>query len=219
MNEEEKLSVTATSAAAFVADWKSRIAGLETQAGELNGVVTKAIASREGHALSALLGDSKAKFAIATARSAQHEAEQELGDIGHALPAAKEALAEAERFAQAAHVALSHYKAGLAKRRRIGLSAKINDVLAALVPLIDEWDAVGIEIANTPGLYAQNMFGSGMSELDEIIGNRRLRAALPARFEKIFPGAMFDEKRKESLFDSETRIWNLPPEQSDKKAA
>jgi hypothetical protein len=219
MNEEEKLAADVAATAASVADWKNKIAGLETQSAELNKVVAKAIASREGHALSALLGNSAAKAAIATARASQHLAEEELSDIGHALPAAKEALAEAERFAQAAHTALSHYKAGLAKRRRIGLSAKINDVLAALVPLIEEWDAVGAEIANTPGLYAQNMFGSGMSELDEIIGNRRLRAALPARFEKIFPGAMYDEKRKESLFDSETRIWNLPPEQSDKKAA
>jgi hypothetical protein len=217
---EEKLTADVAATAASVADWKSRIAGLETQTAQLNDIITKATAHRENSALSSLLGSVDAKNVITRARFQQREAEEEIADISrYAIPAARESLAEAERFAQAAHTALSHYKAGLAKRRRIGLSAKINDMLAALVPLIEEWDAVGAEIANTPGLYAQNMFGSGMSELDEIIGNRRLRAALPARFEKIFPGAMFDEKRKESLLDSEVRIWNLPPEQPEQKAA
>jgi hypothetical protein len=49
-----------------------------------------------------------------------------------------------------------------------------------------------------------------MGQLDEIRGDRRLRAAISKRFEKIFPGAGFDEMRKEKLQDSEARVWSLP---------
>jgi hypothetical protein len=210
MTTEKELEDAVTAASSTVSDWRIKVASLEAQRAELDGVVTRAIASREGLALSALLGDSKAKGAIAAARTAQNLAEEELKDIGHALPAAKEALAAAEREEQATHVALSHYQAALLKRQRIGIAAKIDDAIAALLPLIQEFDDVGQQIANTPGLYAKNMFGSGMGQLDEIRGDRRLRAAISKRFEKIFPGAGFDEMRKEKLQDSEARVWSLP---------
>lgn len=217
---QKSLEKAVAEAEAVVTGWQAKISALESQAAELNTIVTKAIASREGHALSALLGDANAKAAILKARSDQGSAEQNLADIGHAVPAARAQLASAEIAAQSARTALSHHQADLLKRQRIGVAAKISDMFAALAPLIDEFDDLGMQIANTPDLFPRNMFGTGsLGQLDEVIGHRRLRAALPARFEKIFPGALFDEKRKESLFDSEVRIWNLPPEQPEKKAA
>jgi hypothetical protein len=221
MSEEEKrLAEDVAATASTVSDWRAKIASLESQAAELSSIIAKSTAAREDRALASLLGNADAKAAISTARASQHLAEEELSDVNHyALPAARGALLAAEREEQAAHVALSHYKAGLAKRRRIGLSAKIDVALAALLPLIEEWDAVGLQIANEPGLYPRNAYGTGMGQLDEIVGNRRLRAALSKRFDSVFPNATFDERRKETLEASETRIWNLPPEQPEKKAA
>jgi hypothetical protein len=217
---KETLQAAVTAATENVSSWRGKIASLESQAAELSGIIAKSTAAREGRALSSLLGDPAAKAAITKARAEQHLAQEELADIArYALPAAQEALLAAEREAQSARTALAHHQADLMKRERIQIAAQIDDAIAALLLLVDKFDSVGASIANVPDLYPLNAFGTGMGQLDEIRGDRRLRAAISKRFEKIYPGAGFDEKRKESLFDSETRIWNLPPEQSDKKAA
>jgi hypothetical protein len=219
MNEKQ-LEAAVTATAAVEADWRGKIGALEANVATLNDIITKTTNAREDRALASLLGNPDAKAAIAKARSQQHEAEQELADISrYALPAAKEALAAAEREAQTARTALSHYQADLLKRQRIGIAAQIDDAIAALLLLVEKFDSVGASIANTPDLYPLNAFGTGMGQLDEIRGDRRLRAAISKRFEKIYPGAGFDEKRKESLLDSEVRIWNLPPEQPATQAA
>jgi hypothetical protein len=220
ISEMQHLEKAIAETAATVVDWKSKIAGLEKQSAELNGVVTKATASRQNFALLALLGDAKAKAAISSARTAQNLAEEDLADIGHALPAAKAALAEAEATARSARVALAHYQADLVKRHRTRVAGRLDALFAEVAAVLAEFDATGKEIANTVDILpAANMFGtSSIGRMDEIIGNRRLRAAVAAamgtRLEKAYPGAGFDEMRKEKLQDSETRIWALPDEAS-----
>jgi hypothetical protein len=220
MSEEEKLAADVAATSSTVSDWRSKIASLESQAAELNGVVTKAIASREGHALSALLGDARAKAAISSARASQHLAEEELADvINYAIPASKTALAAAEAAAASARGALAKHRAEIEIRRRIGIAAKVDAAIAALAAALKEFDDSGTGITSLDVL-PHGMFGSSaISRFEEIVGARRVRSALPKSFIRFYPGALHEEMPAASLEASETRIWNLPPEQPEKKAA
>ena len=210
--------------AGAVAHWQQNKARIETSIADATARRAKAASVRKAVALDASLGNPKAIADLAQARAEHAAATGDLADLGDAQNDAAPKLAEAEAADLSARAALSHYHTGLLKRRRIGVTKQIDTVLVtALLPLIEELDDLGEQIANaTP--QAPSMFGtSNIGALAEIVGDRRLRAALEKhfgkRFEKIFPGALYDEKRKESLFDSETRIWNLPPEQPIDKAA
>jgi hypothetical protein len=221
-NDNLQDAVTATTAT--VAKCQSQIAGLQSRTAELDSVVARSIGIRQDSALAATLGDSKARFAIATARAAQHEAEQELAEVGFALPAAKTALAEAEREEKAAREALGKHQAQKLQRHRIGRTGVLDGLLVQVAAVIAEIDADGEQIVNTPGLYAQNMFGTGLSQFDEIKGDRRLRAAIAfamgTRLERIYRTG-HDAMKAETLASSEARVWSLPPEENadDKKAA
>jgi hypothetical protein len=220
---EDKLAAEVDRTAAVVADWRNKIAGLETTAVELGQIISKATAAREGRALSSLLGDAAAKAAITSARAQQREAEEELADIvRYGMPSAQEALAEAETAAKSAHAALSHYHTGILKRERIGVTKELDHVLSAMVlPLILRLDDLGEAIANaTP--QAPSMFGtSNIGQLAEIVGDRRLRAAIAfamgTRIERIYRTG-YDEMKAETLASSESRVWSLPPDQSEKAA-
>jgi hypothetical protein len=218
MKEEEKLAADVAATAASVADWKSRIAGLETQAGELNGVVTKAIASREGHALSALLGDSKAKFAIATARTAQQAAEEDLRDISHALPAARIQLVAAEKAATAARRALALVHARKMMHERVAAAAMIDVGNTMTAKGYADFERLGRELQNFPDLDIWH--GGSLSHHENVTGYRRIAASLPPFFLKLFPGIWNSDPRR-SLAESEAAFWQLPPEENadDKKAA
>jgi hypothetical protein len=69
----------------------------------------------------------------------------------------------------------------------------------------------------TADILPQTMFG--VVNHDSAIGLRRVRAALSKCFDRIFPNAQHDEMRKESLATTEERHWNLPPIESETKAA
>lgn len=201
-----------------VSDWRSKIASLEGQARELNGVIAKSSAAREGRALSSLLGDPAAKADIARARSQQHEAEQELADIvRYALPAAMEALAVAEREAQGARTALTQYRTDILRRQRIAVAGDLDKAIAEFERVYRKYELLGREIANMPDAVAMTS-SFGMLNHEGVVGLRRVAAALPKFVALFFPGAMHDELKKEPLALTEARFWNLAPEQSAKAA-
>jgi hypothetical protein len=215
MNEEEMLSVAATSAAAFVADWKDRVISLESQARDLDGVVARSVAAREGHALSALLGDSKAKFAISTARSAQQEAESDLGDIGIALPAAKLQLDIAVKEAASARRALALVHAKKLMHQRVAAAAMIDAGNAMTAKGYADFERLGKELQNFPDLDITH--GGSLSHYENVTGDRRIAASLPPFFLKLFPGIWNSDPRR-SLAESERDFWQLPPEENAKAA-
>jgi chromosome segregation ATPase len=207
--------------AGAVAHWQQNKARIETQIADATARRAKAATLRKAVALDASLGNPKAIADLAQARAEHAAATGDLADLSNALDDAAPKLADAEAAAASAHRALTKHHAEIRMRRRIGRAARVDAAIAALAAELQEFDADGADIANTPDtLPAANMFGtSSIGRLDEITGNRRLRAALAAamgtRLEKVFPNANYDEKRPETLTSSEARIWNLPPENAD----
>jgi hypothetical protein len=224
MTEADKLAADVEAKTAIMTSCSDAIGTLETQAGELGRIIARSTTSREDKALASIMGNADAKAAIVKARAEQALAQEELADIvRYALPAAKAAFAEAEAAVKSAHNALSQYHAGLLKRRRIVVTKDIDHVLRAmLLPLIEELDDLGQGIANaTP--QAPSMFGtSNIGQLAEIVGDRRLRAAIAfamgPRIERIYRTG-YDEMKAEPLASSEARVWSLPPEHPESKAA
>jgi hypothetical protein len=213
-NDEQKLQDAVTATASTVSDWRSKIASLESQAAELNGVVAKAIASREDKALPALLGNSNAKFAISTARTAQQAAEEDLRDISHALPQLDNAL----RDAAAARRALALVQAGKLMRQRVAAAAMIDQGNAMSASGYSDFERLGKELQNFPDLDIGH--GGSLSHHENVTGYRRIAASLPPFFLKLFPGIWNSDPRR-SLAESEAAFWQLPPEENadDKKAA
>jgi hypothetical protein len=60
-------------------------------------------------------------------------------------------------------------------------------------------------------VVTSSMFG--VSNHDDAIGLRRVRAALPKLFDRIYPSAVFHEMKKEVLASAEARHWNLAAEE------
>jgi len=205
-------------AAAKVADWRRSVAGIETQLNTANLALVRAKETRQTHALKASLGDdAEAVAQIKHARSEQHSAEQIIGDLQIAHPEALASLAEAEKIAAGARNALAQFMAGQVMKERIALAGQIDSVVADLTQLLVEFEKLGHEIANSPGIMPSNMFG--MVSNDDAIGLRRVRASLPKIFDRVFPNAQHDEMKKENLATTEARHWNLPPIESEEKAA
>ena len=99
-------------------------------------------------------------------------------------------------------------------RERVALAGQIDSVIANLTQLLIEFEGLGREISNAD--TRTNMFG--MSNHEGAIGLRRVRAALPKIFDRIFPNSQYDETKKEPLARSEADHWNLPPVGSEKAA-
>src|SRR5258705_9788864 len=58
-----------------------------------------------------------------------------------------------------------------------------------------------------PDVLPRNMHG--MNNHEGAVGARRVRAALPAFVQKLYPGSLHDEMKKEPLAVTEARFWNL----------
>jgi hypothetical protein len=177
-------------------------------------VATKA---REESALAAALGESVAVAAVKKARADQHEAEQHLAELSAiALPAAREHLASAEREAAAARNAIAKVRAEEEMRKRIATASEFDAVVAEFARVFAEFLKQGRNIIDMPDALPRNMHG--MTNFDEVIGLRRVAAALPPFVQKLFPGSPYDEIKKEPLATSEARYWNLPAAEEVKAA-
>jgi hypothetical protein len=89
-------------------------------------------------------------------------------------------------------------------REGVLLAGELDVAIANFARLYDKYEKLGREIVNTPDALPQNMHGMVNYE-----GARRVAAALPPFVQKLFPGSLHDEMKKEPLAISEARHWNL----------
>ena len=214
---EAELEAEVARTAAVVADWRRSIAALETQLHTAGLSLTRAKQLRESLALNASLGNAEAIAQIKHARTEQHSAEQTTADLQIALPEAQAQLAIAEKNAEGARHALTKILAEQVMKKRIIVAGKIDAAIADFTRLFNEFEKLGHEIINMDVMPGQNMFGS--VNHDGALGLRRVRAALPKLFDRVFPNAQHDEMKKENLAITEARQWGLAPVESETKAA
>jgi hypothetical protein len=131
------------------------------------------------------------------------------------LPAAQEQLAAAEKVASFARAELGKFHAAVLMRQRIDVAGKLDAISADFARVYAQYEKLGREIVNMPDTLPRSMHG--MTNHEGAMGARRVRASLPAFFWKLFPGALHDEQKPETLAASETKFWNL--QQPDEKAA
>jgi hypothetical protein len=207
---KEHLNKKVEEAAAVVAEWKNTIAKIETQFNIANLALANAKKAREAHALKAAMGDADAIAAIKHARSEQLTAEQTIGDLKVALPEAEAQLDAAKKAATFAQHELSRFEAGCLMRERVKVAARIDALLCEFSTAFADFDRLGNQIANMPGLLRANphMHGSSISQTEEIQGNRRVRSALPKVWLRFFPGALHEERPKMTLEASELQTWS-----------
>jgi hypothetical protein len=212
----QRLEKLVEEAEARVADRQRAIAAISTQLNTANDALMTAKKVRETHAMAARLGDATAKDAVAHARDEQHAAEQDLQDLRIAQPEAEAQLALAEKNAASARHALGKLMAEQIIRKRISVAGQIDGAIADLTKLLLEFERLGQDIANTPDIPPSNMFG--VVDHSNALGLRRVRAALPKIFDRIYPNAQHDEMKKENLATTEALHWNLPLESGSKAA-
>ena len=213
----EHLQQRVEDTAAVVQAWGSAISRLEAELNTANLAVMRAKKQRETHALKAAMSDEAALAAVKQARIEQQSAEATIGDIEISLPQARAELASAEREAAGARRAVARVMAEQLMKKRIEVSGRIDSVIADLLtPLLDEYEKLGGEIVNMPDVVSRSIFGVASNET--ALGLRRVRAALPKIFDRIFPNAQYDEMRKGPLEKSEAEHWNLPPVDEAKAA-
>jgi hypothetical protein len=217
VSELQKLEKQVDETAAVVADWKNTVAKIQTELNIATLARDNATKAREKHALAAAMQDAHAVSEIKHARSAEAEAAAKLADLAIALPAAEKKLADAERGAASARHELGKLIAEQSMRKRIALAGQIDGVIADFSRLFSEYEKLGHEIINMDVMPQQNMFGS--VNHDGALGLRRMRAALPKFFDRVYPNALHDEMKKENLAITEARQWSLAPVDSESKAA
>jgi hypothetical protein len=205
----QTLEEAVAAAAETVTDWRAKIASIEEKIAAEDRAIAIAKQHREQHALAATLGDANAIAAIKKARSEQLNAEQILADLRIALPAAAAELVAAEKAAESARRALAKLQAEEIMRKRIEVAAELDVAVATVARLYGDYEKLGREIVNMPDILPRSV--AGVSNFEAAIGARRVRASLPAFFWRLFPGAINDEMKQESLATSEARFWNLPP--------
>jgi len=213
----EHLQQRVEDTAAVVQAWGSAISRLEAELNTANLAVMRAKKQRETHALKAAMSDEAALAAVKQARIEQQSAEATIGDIEISLPQARAELASAEREAAGARRAVARVMAEQLMKKRIEVSGRIDSVIADLLtPLLDEYEKLGGEIVNMPDVVSRSIFGVASNE--SALGLRRVRAALPKIFDRIYPNAQYDEMKKAPLEKSEAEHWNLPPAEAVKAA-
>lgn len=200
-------------------EWVANRAKIEAQISDADARRAKASELRQRHALNASLGDPHAISEIAKARSDSATAEGDLRDLQQAMIAAGVRLVEAENEAKIARSHLARFEVEILQRERIDVAGEIDKAIAQLAALCSRYEKLGREIINMPDAMAVLPNMHGISNFDGAMGARRLRAALPAFVQTLYPGSNHDEQKKEPLAMSEARFWNLPPEQPEKKAA
>jgi hypothetical protein len=215
--ELQRLEKAVDETASTVAEWKGTVAQITTQFNTATLARDNATKVRATFALKAAMHDAHAVSEVENARSVQAGAEQTIADLAVALPAAEAELAVAEKNAAGARRAVAKLKAEGLMKERIIVAGKIDLAIADFTRLFNEFEKLGHEIVNSGVLPQQNMFGS--ANHDGAIGLRRMRAALPKFFDRVYPNSLHDENTKENLSTSEARHWNLAPIESETKAA
>jgi hypothetical protein len=215
--DHKHLEKQITETAAVVTDWKGSIAKMEHQLGVAGEALAKAKKHREVHALKASLGDATAITAVKHARAEQHTAEQDIDDLKIALPEAEAQLAEAEKSATQARQALAKHHAQKIMRSRVEAAARMDGAFAEATAAYADFERLGRELQSFPDL---NFGSSGnTSYWENIAGFRRIAAALPTFFVKLFPPSWKNEDARRPLAEAEAHFWQLPPETGAAKAA
>jgi chromosome segregation ATPase len=201
-----------------VESWQSNIKAIEAQIASAHSRLEKSEAHRIRFALDASLGNVQATAEIAKARAEAAAAAGDQSDLGHALSQSKEKLIEAEREATIARNNLAKFEAEVLMRKRVDVAGQLDEVIAEFVRLHSAYEKLGNEIVNMDVL-PQHAHGI-TNRHDGALGARRVRAALPKLFDRVYPNALHDESTKEPLATTEARHWNLPPvETTTTKAA
>ena len=195
---------------AVVERWRANLNSINTQIADAQARLAKAAAHRKEFALHAKLGNAQASADLAKARAEQAIAEADLKDLSVALDGTNQQLHEAEAEAAKASRALARFEAEGLKRKRVHLAGKIDDAIAEFARLLAEFESLGEDIANIEPAPA-NLHGMPATNHDAAIGWRRLRAAMPAFIQKLYPGSHHDEMPKMDLKTAESRFWNLAP--------
>jgi hypothetical protein len=215
--QKHLVEAEAAKTAAVVQDWKNTIAKIETEFNVATLARDNATKVREIHALAAAMQDAHAIAEIKHARSAHAVAEATLADLAVALPAAATHLANAERAADAARHEIAKLHGEKLMRQRVAAAGRMDTALADAASAYNDFERLGRELQSFPDL---NFGASGnMSHWEGVAGLRRIAAALPAFFTKLFPGTWTIEGARESLAASEEKFWQLPPEKHSDKAA
>jgi hypothetical protein len=218
MPNEKTLQDAVAETAAVVADWRRSAASISTQLNVAGLALARAKKAREAHALKSASGDATAIAAIKSARAEQLAAEQTIDDLKIALPEAEAQLGAAEKNAVSAENALAKFNAEVLKRKRIEVAGDLDQIIANLVRVYGEYEKLGREIVNMDVIPQSAHL---TTNYDSALGDRRVRAALPKLFERVYPNALHDETKKESLSKSESRYWfgEPPVETTTTKAA
>jgi chromosome segregation ATPase len=212
----QTLEQAVTAANATVADSRARITKIETKIADANSRAAKAATDRQHFAFDASQGHPQASAEIIKARVAHASAEQDVLDLQHALSEAALRLVEAEREAQTSRTNLAQFELQILQRKRVDLAGEMDEAIAVFARLYAEYQELGSEIANVPDAIPQNRFG--VTSHEAALGARRVRAAMPAFVQTLFPGSHHDEIQKMPLAMSEARHWSLP-ETATAKAA
>jgi hypothetical protein len=198
------------STADVVQQWRNTIAQIETRLNAANLVRTNAKGTREAHALRAQMGNADSVAAVKNARGEDRDAAATIEDLSVALPAAEQELAAANKAEALARHELVRFEAGCLARERIEAAARIDTLISELSAAFSDFDKLGVQIGNMPGLLPENPHMSGMSisRTEEIRGDQRVRSALPKVWLRFFPGALHSERAKTTLEASEIQIWS-----------
>ena len=203
--------------ARVVSEWTTNRVKIEVAISDANARLAKAAEHRQRFALDASLGNPKATAEIIKLRAEHACAQNDLIDLQHALSDARLRLVEAEGEAKIARSNLAKFEAEILQRERVDVAGELDKTVAEFARLYSRYEKLGREIVNMPDILGRNFFG--MVNHEGAVGARRVRAALPAFVQTLFPGAHHDEQKKENLATSEARFWNLPPEHEKANAA
>jgi hypothetical protein len=196
--------------AEVVRGWKNTVSQITTERNVATMARDKAKNTRATHALKAAMHDTHAVSEVKAAWAAQTAAEQTLANLAEALPAAEQELAAANKAETSARHALARFEAGCLARERVKAAARIDTLISELSAAFSDFDKLGLQIGNTPGLLPDNphMAGMSISRTEEIRGDLRVRSALPKVWLRFFPGALHSERPALTLEASERQIWS-----------
>ena len=214
---QKRLEQQVAQTAAVVTEWKNTIANIETQFHTANLALANAKKTREAHALKAAMGDAAAIAHVKHARSEQHTAERTIGDLKIALPEAESQLAAAEKAAASARHELAKLHGEKLMRARVKAAARMDAAFSEAASAYIDFERLGRELQSFPDLGIA--VSGNMSHWETVTGFRRIAAALPTFFMKLFPTTWTNEDARQSLAASEEKFWQLPPEQPEAKAA
>jgi hypothetical protein len=208
--ELQRLEKAVIETAAVVAEWKNTVAKIQTEFNIAALARDNAKKARATHALKAAMHDAHAVAEIKAAWAAQTAAEQTLANLAEALPAAEEELAAAIKAETSAIHELARFEARCLARERVKAAARIDTLISELSAAFADFDKLGHQIGNMPGLLPTNPHMSGMSisRTEEIRGDQRVRSALPKVWLRFFPGALHSERAQMTLEASEIQIWS-----------